>query len=105
MGTPLEIVELSNFMRQNKLTMPMIFKTTQRGDIKVDEFLSSLTHVGFRPRDAPKLVEALDMKGTRTMVSLDRLSELMKNAPSAQERNITPQIARDRFNSFDPMVK
>lgn len=55
-GTPLEIVELLNFMRQSRLGMAQIFKTTQRGEIKVDEFIQSLSAAGFRPKDPSKLI-------------------------------------------------
>ena len=43
-----------------------------------------------------KLIEALDPKGTRTTVNLDKLQDYMSKS-SSDGRNVTPQIARDRF--------
>ena len=59
-GIPLEIVELLHFMRHNKLTMPQVFKTTQRGLITRQEFETCLVQVGFKARDMLKLIELLD---------------------------------------------
>ena len=44
---PLEIVDLLHFMRQSEMTMPQIFKTSQRGIIPRGEFESSLREAGF----------------------------------------------------------
>ncbi len=72
-GTPLEIMELITFMRQQNLNMASVFKVTQRGLISRQEFENALRDVGFKSRDLMKLIEALDTKGTRMSVSLDRL--------------------------------
>lgn len=46
----------------------------------------------------------LDTKGDRRSVSLDKLQEYLSRAPT-ESRGITPQIARDRYQSFDPKVR
>lgn len=51
-----------------------------------------------------KLVEALDPKGTRTTVNMDKLQDYMSKSSSSTVR-VTPQIARDRFQGFDPKVR
>jgi Ca2+-binding EF-hand superfamily protein len=54
-----------------------------------------------------KLIEVLDVRGTRQSVSLDKLNEFIRKASSQEGpgRTITPQLARDRYQGFDPKVR
>lgn len=51
-----------------------------------------------------KLVAALDDKGTRTKISIDRLNEFIKKA-APEGRSVTAAVARDRYAGFDPKVR
>jgi Ca2+-binding EF-hand superfamily protein len=101
----LEILELLNYMRQSNLNMASIFKATQRGLISRQEFENALRDVGFQSRDMTKLIEALDTKGTRMSVSLDRLQEFMSKGAGRAPSNMTAQMAREQYHGFDPKVR
>jgi len=61
----------------------------QRGFISKGEFEASLKDAGFVPKDMSKLIQALDTKGTRISVSLDKLNEYMKKL-APEGRTMTP---------------
>ena len=103
-GTPFLVLDLLHFLAQNQLSMQTVFKTTQKGLISRQDFESSLREAGFQSKDMNGLVEALDVKGTRSSVSLDKLQEHVRKT-GGPEQKVTPQIARDRFQGFDPKVR
>ena len=107
-GTPIEILELVNFMRQQGLGMAQVFKLAQTGFIQRQEFENSLRDVGFKSRDIMKLVEVLDPKGNRQNVSLDRLNEYLHKSGAGGARgkpSINIQQAREQYHGFDPKVR
>lgn len=50
-GTPLEILDFFHFMRQQGVSLPQIFKSTQRGMLPRQEFETALADAGFIPKD------------------------------------------------------
>ena len=85
--------------------MSQIFKETQRGMIKKEDFENALKEAGFRPRDMLKLVEILDPKGNRISVSLDKLQDFLRSAGGAEGNKMTPSLAREKYQGFDPRAK
>ncbi len=98
-STPMEVVELINFMKQNTLTIQSLFKNAPTsGLITVQDFETTLNNVGFKARDMPKLVEALDTQGKKISVNLLKLQELIgKIGNLNQKSSINAQLARDKY--------
>lgn len=103
-SVPLDVIDLIHYLRSNQLNIQSIFKTSQKGFISKGEFEISLKDAGFVPKDMSKLIQALDTKGTRISVSLDKFNEYMKKL-APEGRTMTPQMARDRYQGFDPKVR
>ncbi len=76
-GVPLEILDLLNFMRVNKLTVGKMFND-MHGIVSRQNFEAALKDARFTPKDPQKLIEILDPKGNRLSVNLDKLNDYLR---------------------------
>lgn len=85
--------------------MSAIFKDSTHGVISKTEFETALKDVRYNAKDFLKLVQVLDTKGDRMTVSLDKLSDYLKQGRSTDGPRMTPNVAREKYQGFDARAK
>jgi len=73
--------------------------------ISRQEFEIALREARYSHKDFQKLLEALDPKGNRQTVSLDKLQEYARSSGQGQGPRMTPNVAIEKYQGFDARTK